>query len=229
MVAIYRNYISFNGGDSNGHRALLGAGFKLHADLQVINPFKSTPGDSLQEFITAYAITGFRFNSNLELVSNCFPHEGGFQTTDYVSELLNIGTFALTHQDLAVQRESAQLRYRRGLDAVREGRANAAMIDFARAHDLDPVSHEISAQYAGFMMEQATHMWVSDSVDVQREALTLAHRALSVSPTDTQLLAACSRLLDLPDGHELNQTPEYRRLATLFLRYAHDERRTESG
>ncbi|MBT3930608.1 MAG: hypothetical protein HOF34_07820, partial [Rhodospirillaceae bacterium] len=84
---------------------------------------------------------------------------------------------------------------------------NQNAIDFARAHELDPVSHIITTTYANFMMEQAGQMWMDPEGESQREALSLAHRVLAANPSDGQLLARCSRFLDLPQTHALRQTP----------------------
>jgi len=125
---------------------------------------------------------------------------------------------ALAPDHVTLQQEAAQLRLRRGLVAASEDRLNEALIDFSRAHELDPVSHRITTTYATFMMEQAARVWMETRADAQREALSLAHRVLSADPTDPQLLARCARFLDLPEAHPLRETPEYRRLAALFLR-----------
>jgi hypothetical protein len=129
---------------------------------------------------------------------------------------------ALSPNHVTLQQEAAQLRLRRGLVAARDGRINEALIDFARAHELDPVSHRVTATYSNFMMEQAARVWMEQRADAQREALSLAHRVLSANPTDPQLLSRCSRFLDLPENHPLRETPEYRRLATLFLRHTNE-------
>jgi len=136
-------------------------------------------------------------------------------------------TLALAPDNVVLQQETAQLRLRRGLVAADAGRTNDALIDFARAHELDPVSHIITTTYANFMMEQAGQMWMDPEGEAQREALSLAHRVLSANPADAQLLARCSRFLDLPQTHGLRQTPEYRRLATLFLNMTQNERHAE--
>ncbi|MDA1190523.1 MAG: hypothetical protein O3A46_02430, partial [Candidatus Poribacteria bacterium] len=143
---------------------------------------------------------------------------------EYDAEALDLlhETLSLAPDHVLLQQETAQLRLRRGLVAAERGRLNEALIDFARAHELDPVSHRIATTYANFMMEQANRMWMDPRPESQREALSLAYRVLSTNPADAQLLSRCSRFLDLPDAHELRSTPEYRRLATLFLRYAHD-------
>jgi len=124
----------------------------------------------------------------------------------------------LAPEHVTLQQEAAQLRLRRGLVAAKEGRLNEALIDLARAHELDPVSHRITTAYASFMMEQAARLWGETRADAQREALALAHRALLADPTDSQLLARCARFLDLPESHPLRETPEYQRLLTLFMR-----------
>ncbi|MAF11335.1 hypothetical protein CMK11_12865 [Candidatus Poribacteria bacterium] len=136
-------------------------------------------------------------------------------------------TLALAPDNVVLQQETAQLRLRRGLVAADSGRTNDALIDFARAHELDPVSHIITTTYANFMMEQAGQMWMDPDGDSQREALSLAHRVLSANPSDTQLLGRCSRFLDLPQTHPLRQAPEYRRLATLFMNITQGERHAE--
>ncbi len=136
-------------------------------------------------------------------------------------------TLALAPDNVVLQQETAQLRLRRGLVAADSGRTNDALIDFARAHELDPVSHIITTTYANFMMEQAGQMWMDPDGDSQREALSLAHRVLSANPSDTQLLARYSRFLDLPQTHPLRQAPEYRRLATLFMNITQGERHAE--
>lgn len=136
-------------------------------------------------------------------------------------------TLALAPDNVVLQQETAQLRLRRGLVAADAARTNDALIDFARAHELDPVSHIITTTYANFMMEQAGQMWMDPQGESQREALSLAHRVLAANPADTQLLARCSRFLDLPQTHELRQTPEYRRLATLFMNMTQSERHAE--
>jgi tetratricopeptide (TPR) repeat protein len=136
-------------------------------------------------------------------------------------------TLALAPDNVVLQQETAQLRLRRGLVAADAGRVNDALIDFARAHELDPVSHIITTTYANFMMEQAGQMWMDPEGESQREALSLAHRVLAANPSDGQLLARCSRFLDLPQTHALRQTPEYRRLATLFLNMTQSERHAE--
>lgn len=134
------------------------------------------------------------------------------------AEALNLlqEALALAPEHVTLQQETAQLRLRRGLVAAQEGRLNEALIDLARAHELDPVSHRITTAYARFMMEQATKMWMENRADAQREALVFAHRALQADPTDAYLLSRCARFLDLPSAHPLRETPEYQRLLTLF-------------
>jgi tetratricopeptide (TPR) repeat protein len=124
----------------------------------------------------------------------------------------------LAPDHVTLQQEAAQLRLRRGLVAAQEGRLNEALIDLARAHELDPVSHRITTAYANFMMEQAARVWMENRADAQREALALAYRVLQADPTDSHLLSRCARFLDLPENHPLRETPEYRRLLALFMR-----------
>jgi tetratricopeptide (TPR) repeat protein len=129
----------------------------------------------------------------------------------------------LAPDHVTMQQEAAQLRLRRGLVALQEDRLNEAMIDLARAHELDPVSHRIAAAYTHLLMEQATRLWEERRDDASREAMTLAHRVLATNPTDAQLLVRCSRFLDVPEGHALREAPEYRRLASLYMRQAREE------
>lgn len=140
------------------------------------------------------------------------------------AEALNLlqEALALAPEHVTLQQEAAQLRLRRGLVAAQEGRLNEALIDLARAHELDPVSHRITNAYARFTMEQAAQLWLENRADAQREALVFAHRALQTDPTDPQLLSRCARFLDLPQTHPLRETPEYQRLLTFFIRQTTD-------
>ncbi|MBT3268536.1 tetratricopeptide repeat protein [Candidatus Poribacteria bacterium] len=171
--------------------------------------------------VQARALVSFGGGARRSVFENEF-NQYDAQALDLLHE-----TLALAPDNVVLQQETAQLRLRRGLVAADAGRINDALIDFARAHELDPVSHIITTTYANFMMEQAGQMWMDPDGDAQREALSLAHRVLSANPSDTQLLARCSRFLDLPQTHALRQAPEYRRLATLFMNMTQSERHAE--
>lgn len=171
--------------------------------------------------VQARALVAFGGGARRSVFENEF-NQYDAQALDLLHE-----TLALAPDNVVLQQEAAQLRLRRGLVAADAGRTNDALIDFARAHELDPVSHIITTTYANFMMEQAGQMWMNPQGESQREALSLAHRVLAANPADTQLLARCSRFLDLPQTHELRQTPEYRRLATLFMNLTQGERHAE--
>ncbi|GIX07499.1 MAG: hypothetical protein KatS3mg115_1902 [Candidatus Poribacteria bacterium] len=129
---------------------------------------------------------------------------------------------AIVPENLSLQREIAALRFQRGLAAVKNGSVHEALVDFSRAFELDPLNPTIVEAYTGFLMDQAERAWMSPRPEVQQQALAMAYRVLAAHPSDPELIARAARFLSLPEGHPLRNTPEYRRLATLFLRTAHD-------